>query len=202
MRDSLADWGRRQPERYAHESRVLRVPPHRVGEPFRPGRLEWPSGSRYQYTDSGHELILFEHAINENLCNAVGRGPAEFALVVESPLIVLGYRFGTVVPWSTAPFSWHMQPAAVRGRLPRELPGARALIGITLVGARDGIVHAQRSVTLAPEFSDSLHTAILAQANRPFDPHEYVRAVGTLYLSNPRASTMLRRAVSRAAGNS
>lgn len=39
------------------------------------------------------------------------RTEAEFALVVEGTLLVLGDRFGESAPWSSpAPFHWHMVP--------------------------------------------------------------------------------------------
>ncbi len=41
------------------------------------------------------------------------------------------------------------------------------MLWITLVGAEDGIIHAQRGMTLSPAFTRELHDAIRTQAMRP-----------------------------------
>lgn len=183
------------------EGRTLQVPAYRVGEPLRAGCGSWPEGSRYSFGLSGHELILARPNVDAELEDAVGRGPAEFALVVEAPLIVLIYRFGHVIPWSSAPFAWHLQPEESRILPPHDKPGGRTLLGITLVGSDDGIIHAQRSVTFSPDFTGSLHLAIREQAAERFDPEAYVRSVGILYLHRPATTALLKRAVARTAGN-
>ena len=69
------------------------------------------------------------------------------------------------------PYTWHMQPAHCRVTPPLESsPETRALLWITLVGADDGMIHAQRGMTLAPAFTRTLQDAIRAQASTPFDP--------------------------------
>ena len=83
--------------------------------------------------------------------NEVRRGEVELALIVELPLIVLTYRFGQSIPWNDVPYSWHLQPMSWRvvPSVEHSLE-SRALLWITLVGADDGIIHAQRGVTLSP----------------------------------------------------
>jgi hypothetical protein len=182
-------------------ARTLEVPAYRVGEKLRPGSRSWPEGARYSYGLCGHELILSQPRVDPALEKAVGRGPVEFALVVEAPLIVLIYRFGNVVPWGNAPFAWHLQPEESRIFPPGDKSGARTLLGITLVGSDDGVIYAQRSVTLSPMFTRELHHAIREQAMTPFDAEAYVRAVGIVYLHRPQSSALVRRAIARTAGN-
>jgi hypothetical protein len=181
--------------------RAVRVPAHRVGEPLRPGCSEWPEGSRYEYGPAGHELVLFRSEIDADLLAAVGRGPCEFALIVEPPLFVLGYRFGRVVPWESAPFAWHLQPATQRVLPPADFPGLRTLLSLRLVDSEDGIIRAQRSVTLSPDFTRALHRVLRIQAEQPFDPEAYVRAVSALYLGRPSTTDLVDRAVVRSPGN-
>ena len=64
-------------------------------------------------------------------------------------------------------------------------PEARALLWITLVDAEDGIIHAQRGVTLSPSFTRSLRGAIRAQALMAFDPDECTAAISKIFLNYP-----------------
>jgi hypothetical protein len=172
-----------------------------VGEPFEPGCSSWPEGTRYQFGLSGHELLICRLGIGPDLEEAVRRGPAEFALIVEPPLIVLAYRFGRVIPWSTAPFSWHMLPGDERVLPePTERP-ERSLLWISAVAAEDGIIRAQRGMTLSPEFTTALHQAIVSQAEEEFDPAAYIRAIGTLYLGHPEPDELPSLALAHSVGN-
>ncbi len=132
----------------------------------------------------------------------MSRGPAEFALIVEQPVLVLAYRFGEAIRWEDTPYSWHLQPES-RRVVPAAAvaPEARALLWITLVGSDDGIIHAQRGMTLSPPFTRALHDAIRAQAFRPFDPCACTAAIANLYLSHPDPLDRLERAVARTMGN-
>ena len=53
--------------------------------------------------------------IREGLMDEVRRGSAEFALIVEPPVIVLAYCFGESILWTDVPYSWHLQPAVTFG---------------------------------------------------------------------------------------
>ena len=109
--------------------------------------------------------------ISEDVIAAVQRGPAEFAMIVDLPLIVFAYRFGDSISWNDVPYCWHLQPAGKRA-IPRldSSPEARVLLWVSLVGTHDGIIHAQRGLTLSPSFTFALHHAIRAQAMTNFTP--------------------------------
>ena len=133
------------------QSKPSLVSVYRVGEPFRRGYRSWPKGSQFTYGPGGLELTIFHHHIREDAVADVLRGSAEFALIVDLPVIVLAYRFGESIPWNDVPYSWHLQPVSWRVVPPREhSPEARVLLWISLVGADDGIIHAQRGMTLSP----------------------------------------------------
>src|SRR5208283_3144350 len=128
------------------------VPLYRVGEALQRGRRHWPTGAQYTHACNGHELTLFLPEIDDRHVQDVKNGEGEFAVIARLPLIVLAYRFGQSVAWSDVPYCWHMQPAHYRVIPPLELsPETRALLWVTLVGAHDGIINAQRGMTLAPE---------------------------------------------------
>ena len=78
---------------------------------------------------------------------------------------------------------------------------ARALLWITLVGAEDGIIHAQRGMTLSPAFTRALHDAIRDQAMGRFDPSDCTAAISRLYLPHLDTVDRLASAVARTMGN-
>lgn len=190
----------------SRQSRTLEsnplVPVYRVGEVFRQGRRSWPVGSYFTYSPGGHELTLFRSSIGEDMVNQVSRGQAEFAMIVEPPLFFFAYRFGQSIPWGDAPYSWHLQPAEWRALPPANHPrGARALIWVSLVGADDGIIHAQRGMTLSPGFTHVLHAAIRNQALMAFDAHACVSALARICNDHSTTVDRLSLAVVRTLGN-
>jgi hypothetical protein len=178
------------------------VPIYRVGERFSRRRETWPEGGQFTYSPGGLELTLFLSDIREDVVNEVRRGEVELALIVELPLIVVTYRFGQSIPWNDVPYSWHLQPVSWRvvPSVERSLE-SRALLWITLVGADDGIIHAQRGVTLSPSFTRSLHGAIRTQALMAFDPEECTTAVSKVFLNYPTTVDRLALAEARTMGN-
>lgn len=178
------------------------APVYRVGELLHRGRRDWPAGAEFAFGPGGHELTVFHPAIEPELIDDFRRGPAEFALIVEQPVIVLAFRFGASGDWDEAPYCWHLQPE-FRRVVPAAAvaPEARALLWITLVGAVDGLIHAQRGMTLSPPFTRALHDAICSQAMRPFDPNDCTAAITSLYLDRPEPMARLESAIARTMGN-
>jgi len=178
------------------------MPVYRVGEPFRQGRCSWPVGAYFTYGPGGHELTLFHSDIRKDMVSEVSRGQAEFAMIVEPPVLVLAYRFGQSIPWDDVPYSWHLQPIDWRSVPPLEhSTEARALLWISLVGAEDGIIHAQRGMTLSPGFSRTLQDAIRAQARMAFDAEDCTLAIARVFLTYSSTVDRLALAVARTMGN-
>jgi hypothetical protein len=178
------------------------VPVYRVGESFHRGRRSWPEGAQFACGPGNYELTLFHPAIRGDLVDEVRRGPAEFALIVESPLIVLAYRFGESIPWNDVPYSWHLQTDERRAPPTcAQSPESRSLLWVTLVGSGDGVIHAQRGMTLSPPFTRALHEAICAQAMCAFDPEDCTMAISSVYLNYPATVDRLEIAAARTMGN-
>jgi hypothetical protein len=142
---------------------------------FVPDRMPGLVAAEYQYRLGTHRLVLSVSGATEQHEAAVGRAEAEFMLVVEGPLLVLGYRFGEGTPWSwTAPFNWHFTAAAERvapaaiALTPETYARLWATLWITLVDTDDGRVCTCRAVVLRPEFTHALHGVLREQALRPF----------------------------------
>jgi hypothetical protein len=183
-------------------ARDPRVPAYRVGEPLQAGRRSWPSGAQYTYGPNGHELTILLTDINERLVQDVGYGEAEFGILVDLPVIVLAYRFGESIPWSDVPYCWQLQPPHCRIVPPPDSSyETRALLWITLVGANDGLIYAQRGMTLAPEFTRLLHDAIRNQARMPFLADRCLAAVGKMLVAHPNTKARLPLAQARTIGN-
>jgi hypothetical protein len=182
------------------EGRV--VPTYRVGEPFRRARGSWPEGAQFYHSPAGHELTLFHSDITEDMVQDVRQGHSEFALIVEPPVIVLAYRFGRSIPWGDAPYSWHLQSAKWRVVPPlNPSPESRALLWVSLVGAEDGIIRAQRGLTLSPRFTCTLQDAIRAQVVTAFDPGKCTKVISNIFLNHPSTVDRLSLAVARTNGN-
>jgi hypothetical protein len=178
-----------------------------VGKPLVPGRTAWAEQADFNYYDAGAELRLFFRAPTAAEAAAVRAGPCDFALVPSGDVLFLLYRFGragAVVPWSDAPFSWHLVPEG-RRRLP-PAPGAlgpetRALLRVILTDAATGLVRVLRAVSLAPDFTRALCAAVAAQAAAPwYGPAAYDHQLAEAYRRWPSSEALLAAAVARCAG--
>jgi hypothetical protein len=185
LQGSLNSFSRQNAPRVAHP----RVPAYRVGESLVPGRRRWPAGAQYGFGADGHQLTLFVPSVDPRIIEDVRRGEAEFAMVGESPVFLLAYRLGGRSSWSAVPFGWHLQHAECRVVPSLDpSPEARALLWISLVGADDGVIHAQRGVALGPAFTRSLHDAIQAQATTSFNSLDCMLALSELPKEEPSLS--------------
>ena len=193
---------RRKTSRNHTQSNLPRVSIYRVGEPFRRGHESWPKGAQFTYSPGGLELTLFHRHIRDDVVTDILRGQAEFALIVDLPVIVLAYRFGESIPWSDLPYSWHLQPLSWRV-VPSldQSPETRVLLWISLVDADDGIIQAQRGMTLSPAFTLALHQAIRAQAMMSFNSKECTSSLSRVYLNHLSTVDRLPLAVARTMGN-
>jgi hypothetical protein len=162
-----------------------------VGTLYSPAVTRWPETAQYQYRSGTHELLLFLESPDAREVDDVARGEARFGLLVHGTAIFFLYSFGGG-PWSDAPFSIHLVPAAER-KLPDVLrsDATRAVLQVILVDASTGIVRALRLVSLSPEFTLELHSAIVAQAAQPADPAAHDRAIEAAYRRFPDTKAMV-----------
>lgn len=166
---------------------------YRAGEPYHPTRRSWPEIAQYNYRGGGHELVLFLRQPTSPEVRAARQGLASFAFYADQNLLVLLYAFGDGLPWSDAPFSWHLVPAAERVLPPETRGEERALLTVVLVDATTGIIRALRVVTLSATFTRLLHDAIREQAARPWPGDAaYDAELATLYQRYPSAAALLK----------
>ncbi len=178
---------------------------YEVGKPYIPGRRNWPENVEYNYRQSTHELRAFMANLNLWEVEEIRRGPCEFALAVEGDVLFFLYRFGEgrreAVPWSDAPYSWHLVPADQRSLPePHGLPEGRDTLQVILVDALTGIIRALRMVSFSPAFSTALRLAIRDQALRPWPGGaEYDRQLTAIY-DRYDSQALLARAVAKTKG--
>lgn len=166
---------------------------YRVGELYHPTRRSWPEVALYQYRGGSHELVLFLPRPTSREVRAVRQGLASFAFYADQNLLVLLYAFGDGLPWSDAPFSWHLLPEAERVLPPETRGEERALLSVVLVDAETGIIRALRVVTLSPTFTRLLHDAIREQAARPWPGDAlYDAQLAALYQRYPSTTALLK----------
>jgi hypothetical protein len=161
---------------------------YELGKPYHPDRKIWPSGNQFNCRGGECELVLFFGRPTFAEVSAVKSGRAEFALYDHDGLVVLCYRFVHPqggIPWSDAPYQYHLVPEAERIPPPNPSglsPETRALLHVVLVSATGGQVRALRTIPISPAFTRSLFAAIGRQAARPFDSRQYDSQLKALYL--------------------
>ncbi|MBI5549321.1 MAG: hypothetical protein HY901_36005 [Deltaproteobacteria bacterium] len=154
---------------------------YKVGDLYHPDHRLWPEFVQYSYRGGQHELVLFLRQPSPQEVQAARTGRADFALVVEPPVLLLCYRFSCGGPWSDAPFSWHLVPASERATPPDPTGEERATLQVVLVDAATGLVQALRLLSFAPPFTAALHRAIRAQALIPWEPRAFDATLSKLY---------------------
>ena len=155
---------------------------YEIGKPFDPATRSWPEVSLVNFRGGAAELLLFMERPTPAEVKAVKSSPCEFGLYHEGDQIVFCYRFIPGIPWGDAPFTIHRvsEPELVVPDPAALSPESRALLHITLVDAKDGVIQALRVVTLSPGFTRALYAAIEAQASIPWDRDAYDRTLNRL----------------------
>jgi hypothetical protein len=145
-----------------------------VGKPYVQGVTKWPEASEYLYSVNGHELRLFYNSPSIAEIEGAKSGKAEFALYVQLPVIIFLHKIAPAHDWADCPYTFWRVPDTHRQSpdLASRTPESRALLQITLVNARTGILKALRATTLSVEMTQKLEEAIAAQATMAYT-HSY-----------------------------
>lgn len=179
--------------------------PYQVGKPYIAGRRNWQEAVEYNYRQGAHELRMFLGNLKPWEIETIRSGPCEFALAVEKDVLFLLYRFGEgrreAIPWSDAPFSWHLVPEDQRTLPePTGLVEPHDTLQVVLVDRLTGLIRALRMVSFSPAFTVALRSAIRDQASRSWPGGaEYDRQLGTVY-GQHSSEQLLARAIARTKG--
>lgn len=151
-----------------------------VGQLFEPGVTHYEEMPEYNYRSGAHRLLIPMRNLRPEEIEAVRSADAKFAFTVIGDVIVFQYRFGSVLPWSDAAYTWHKVPAAEQIEPPQLTGNQRMLLEIILIEATTGIVQVIRVVSFSPTFSRRLHKAIREQAARPL-PADYDQQTAQIF---------------------
>lgn len=152
----------------------------KVGELLEPGVTEYDEMPEYNYRGGQHLLIIPMSRPTPEEIEAVRSATVKLAFTVINTILVFQYRFGSVLPWSDAVYTWYKVPPGEQVRPPRLTGEQRALLTIILVAAETGVVHALRVVSMSPTFTQRLHRAIERQIDGTF-PMDYDDRVVRLF---------------------
>lgn len=163
-----------------------------VGKPYNPRVASWQDGlAELRLQPQGAEFVLFLAELADHEVAAFAQGHAEFALVAADRYLMWCYRYypkqsrnpaaqASGIPWSDAPWEYHIQAA----RHPVAVPGERGAsfpLRLILVDADTGIVKGLRLVSPPGAFADALRDAVERQAQVPHDPAAAERDIKNLY---------------------
>lgn len=175
-----------------------------VGQRYPGYSFPMPDLAHYNYYDNGHELQLLMASPTREEIRAAREGEAEFALLVEGPVIFILYRFGgeAGIPWGDAPFTIHLVTEDRRQLPPlEETEEARALAVTMLIDARTGVIKTLRALSFSPGFTRALHAAIRDQWAQGWPGRAaYDVAVEEAYRRYPTTEAMLDAAEVRTRG--
>jgi hypothetical protein len=168
-----------------------------VGKLLVPGKTSWPEVSEFNYFDGGTaELMLRLTHPSAATIQSIRHGPATFALAPIGDVLFFLYAFSPALPWSAAPFSWHLVHPDRRQSPPTQIDEPEGqLLQIVLVDAASGIVEALRVITLTPDFTRALYDAIRRQVTRQFPGRTgYDAQLAEAYREYPTTADLLNEA--------
>jgi len=150
-----------------------------------------------------YELHLTIPGPGSPLVAAMNQGPAEFALVIEEPEVILLFRFGEGFPWTAALFDRFGGPngrASYHARESVDPPERPAHVDVFLIDAASRAVLATRCSILWLDFTRRLDAAIRDQARIAFDPSVRRRTLARFDQRFARLETLAMHAKVRSPG--
>ncbi len=174
---------------------------YRVGQLYHPNKTHFEENAEYNCRSGVHEIRLFLRHPKPIEVQQVKQGEASFALVVQEPVILLVWKFGSL-PYSDGSYAWARVPEGERTlpKAPEEMtPQERQTVTTFLINADNGILLAIRQTSFSPSFTQALHQAIREQAANPFDQVVFDRKLRMLY-SQHDSRGLLHLAIARCKG--
>lgn len=151
-----------------------------VGSPYDPTRNRYTQTEQFRVSEHICELVRFWPSPSRDEVAQHQYGEASFALVDESPdLLVLAYKFGSL-DWSDTPFQAQRMTSVPPGLPEREVAEGMTLTTL-LVDSETGLIRALRLDALSPSFSWALSRCVLLQLATPFDDAAAGRKLSRLY---------------------
>lgn len=167
-----------------------------VGEPFL-GATSLQERVEYNFHSGQHELLIALPSLSTREIENIRKNGINLALFVEQDILILLFEFVGAIPWSDAPYSWHLVKGEFRS-VPKEIQlGQRIGLNIILVESTTAIVKGIRLIDLPTDFSLALNRSILDQVQRPF-PDDYDHQLQAVYSRYPTPEVLSAHAQARA----
>ncbi len=151
-----------------------------IGQLYEPGKTSWQEEMIYSFDVCGHSLLLVLPELDETKLEIIRSGEAEFAFYEDGPAIFFLFRFGKVISWTDAVYSWHLVQRELRG-VPDESTVGGAALKVLIVDAGTGILQAVREIKMDAEFTRLLHAAIIKQADGSFNGQSYAKYINGVW---------------------
>lgn len=143
-----------------------------VGDLMPGGQTQYDEIPEYNSRSGAHRLIIPMAQATAEEIEAVKTGDVKLAFTTIGDVIMFQARFGAIIPWCDAAYTWHKLPAEEQIRPPELTGNQRMMLTIILLEATTGEILAIRAVSMSPTMSKRLNAAINRQADAPF-PADY-----------------------------
>jgi len=160
-----------------------------VGEPYVPGKSNWPNSMEYFYHEKLHELRIFLDDLKENEINAVQNDPCELGIFIHQYVIFFLFKFviytdskPQVILGGECP---HLSYTITQGEKHEPEGDEMSPLNIHLVDAKSGIIKATRLITLSEDFFNTFKNAIKEQNDNETDKETFFNNIKKIYTEYP-----------------
>ena len=161
-----------------------------VGELYDPTRTNYPTKELLRLGRTTHELVRCWPGASDEEIAAHDEGSASFALVDESPdLLVLAYQFGDL-EWSDSPFQIHRLTSDDLA-WPCGGPGEPIMFRTVLLDSSTGRILSLRYDAWPLAFSNAVRVAVAEQLLHEFSDQRARDRLDALYREYPTPAAMV-----------
>ena len=162
-----------------------------VGELYDPTRTSYPTKELLRLGRTTPELVRCWPGSSAAEIASHDEGGAQFALIDESPhLLVLAYQFGDL-EWSDAPFQLHRLTSDDQA-WPSGGPSEPIMFRTVLVDAETGRIQSLRYDLWSQGFSNAVRVAVAEQMLHDFADHSAQQRLDALYREYATPEEMVR----------
>ena len=162
-----------------------------VGEVYDRDLMYETEGAVFNFGKDSHLLRLFRRDVSAALARDVADGKAQFGIFTAEQVIFFLSKFGSQ-PWEAAPFCVWTVPTLLQELEEIELPN-RSTLHVHLVELSTGLLRANRTLSLAPKFSQKLLREVYTQSFQQMTFTDYAKGLDMAYV-NDDPNSMARKA--------
>jgi hypothetical protein len=161
-----------------------------VGELYDPNRTSFPTTEQVRLGRSTAELVRFWSNPSAEEIASHDRGAAHFAMVDESPaLLILAYKYGDL-DWCDVPYQAH-RLTTDNPTWPQGGPAEQIAFRTVLVDADTGVIRSLRYDVWSVEFSNAVRVAVAEQLIHDLDEGDAETRLNAVYAASPTSELMV-----------